>query len=196
MKKLLLLLIFFSLPLFAQEEPWKEGMHMYVGAGPNLSVYHADGDSIGGGLHFKTDFGYSFKKSWAIEAGSFVKFVKIHDVLIWDTALTLGLKRKLPQDYYLRAFMGQAPTVFYTNDKPDVYRRSKSSRVIYTGPVIGFSLGNFHKDWFWETTASYQSLDKSRGIRDDGIVPTEVFRTDLSSVKIISVSVTFGMMVF
>ncbi|MES2527286.1 MAG: hypothetical protein V4598_09365 [Bdellovibrionota bacterium] len=196
MKKLLLLLFFISLPVLSQDDPWKEGLHMYVGGGPNLSVYHTSGDSLGAGLHFKTDFGYSFKKVWAIEAGSFVKFVKIHDTLIWDTALTLGLKRKLPDDYYIRVFAGQAPTVFYTDDTPDVYRKTKSSRVIYTGPVIGFSLGKFHETWFWETSLSYQSLDKARGIRDDGSVPTEVFRTDLSSVKIFSASVTFGMMVF
>ncbi len=196
MKKLLVLLALFSFEAFAQKEPWKEGLHMYVGGGPNLSVYHSKGDSVGGGLHFKTDFGLSFKKYWAIEAGSFVKFVKVHDVLIWDTALTLGLKRRLHDDYYVRVFGGQAPTVFYTSDTPDVYRKSKSSRVIYTGPVIGFSLGKFYEDWFWETSMSYQSLDKARGIRDDGSVPKEVFRTDLSSVKIMSVSLTFGMMVF
>ena len=195
MKKIMLL-FFFSFPLFAETDPWKEGLHMYAGGGPNLSIYHTEGESIGGGLHFKTDFGYSFKKAWAIEAGSFVKFAKIHDTLIWDTLLTLGLKRKLPDNYYVRLFAGQAPTVFYTDDTPELYRRSKSSRVIYTGPVGGFSIGKFHKTWFWETTASYQSLDKARGVRDKGSVPTEVFRTGLSGVKIMSLSLTFGLVVF
>lgn len=196
MKKIILLLLFVSGMASAQEEAWKEGLHLYLGGGPNLSLYHSGGDSLGGGLHFKTDFGYSFKNKWAIEAGSFVKFAKIHDTLIWDTSLVLGVKRRLPGDYFVRAFAGQAPTVFYTDDTPEVYRRTKTSRIIITGPVVGFALGKFYEKWFWETTASYQSLDKARGVRDEGSVPTEVFRTERSGVKIVSLSFTFGVVVF
>lgn len=196
MKFLLFFALFISSQLRADTDVWSEGIHLYAGGGANTSLYRSSGDTLGTGLHFKTDFGYSFKKVWAIEAGSFVKFTKVHDTLIWDTLLTIGIRRKLTEDYYLRPFIGQAPTVFYTDKTPEVYRRSNTSRVIYTGPAFGVSFGRIYKTWFWETTASYQALDKARGIRDKGSVPEEVFRSDLNGLKITSLSLTFGLQVF
>ncbi len=174
---------------------WSEGLHLYGGGGVNTSLYHSEGDTLGSGLHFKTDFGYSFKKSWAIEAGSFVKFTKVHDTLIWDTLLTIGVRRKLQEDFYIRPFIGQAPTVFYSDKTPEVYRRSNTERIIYNGPAFGISFGKIYKTWFWETTVSYQALDKGKGIRDNKSVPEEVFRSDMEGLKITSFSLTFGLQV-
>jgi hypothetical protein len=194
--KLLIFLLIFSTSAMARVDVWSEGMHLYVGGGANSSLYDAKGYTLGEGLHFKTDFGYSFKKAWAIEAGSFVKFTKVHDTLIWDTLLTIGVRRKIGDDHFIRVFAGQAPTVFFTKDLPEVYRRSKATRILYTGPVFGVSFGKIYEDWFWEVTGSYQTLDKSRGIKNVHDVPEEVFRTDNNGVRITSLAITFGIQVF
>jgi hypothetical protein len=195
MKLFVFFFVFFTSSAYADMDVWSEGIHLYAGVGANSSVYHTGGDTLGAGLHFKTDFGYSFGNKWAVEAGSFVKFTRVHETLIWDTLLTIGVRRKLAEDFYVRPFIGQAPTVFYTDKTPEVYRRSDSSRIIYTGPAFGVSFGRIYKSWFWETTVSYQSLDKGRGIRDSNTAPEEVFRSDLEGLKITSFSITFGLQV-
>lgn len=199
--KLLILLFFFLPAAHAQDIVWKEGLRLFLGGGANLSDYRSRGDQLGAGLHFKSDFGYFFKKKWAIESGSLVKFAKVSDTLIWDTLLTIGVRRKLADHYYVRGFVGQAPTVFYTNETPEVYKRTGSSRILYTGPVIGGGWGKFHETedktiWFWEVGGSFQKLDKAKGIRDSGSVPEVVFQTDRRAVEVYSVTISFGIMVF
>ena len=179
---------------------WDEGLHLLAGGGANVSDYHRKGDLVGGGLHFKTDVAYSFKGKWSLETGSFVRFNYLRDTFIWDTLLTIGIRRRF-RDNFLRVFGGRAPTVFFSDDSPEVYKRSETSRIIYTGPVYGLSWGKFlksangHKDLFWEVSAHYQSLEKGRGVKE-GTVPEVVFVTGKEKIQIYSFSVTFGLLVF
>ncbi len=200
MKFLLLIFLFLS-SAHAQERTWKEGLHLFLGGGLNLSNYHTTGDTLGSGLHFKTDFGYFFQEKWAIESGSNVKFAKVHDTLIWDTLLTIGVRRRLRDNYYARAFIGQAPTVFFTHDSPDLYKRSGSSRILYSGPVIGGGYGKFYQTpddtvWFWEIGGSFQKLDNAKGVRDKGTVPEVVFQTNRRAVEVYSATFSVGILVF
>lgn len=198
--KLLVFLILFPLSAFAKSAMWNEGLHLLAGGGVNVSNYHQKGDVVGEGLHFKTDVALSFKRYWAVETGSFVRFNYLRDTFIWDTLLTVGIRRRFHDDHFLRVFAGSAPTVFFSDDTPDVYRRSKPSRIIYTGPVYGLSWGRFLKssentDWFWEISTHYQSLEQGRGVKD-GTVPEVVFVTGKEKIQIYSLSVSFGLLVF
>lgn len=198
--KLLLVFLFFTSSAFAQSELWNKRLHLLLGGGGNISNYHRSGDVIGTGLHFKTDVVLPVHDKWAVETGSFVRFNYIHDTFIWDTLLTVGVRRKLKEDQFLRVFAGRAPTVFFTSDTPDVYQR-KTSRILYTGPVYGAAWGKFEKtkagtEWFWELSGHYQSLEKGKGIQDDGEVPEVVFVTGKEKIQIYSVSISFGILVF
>lgn len=198
--KLLAMIIFLISTAHGASLHWDEGLHLLAGGGLNVSNYHRRGDVIGEGLHFKTDVAYSFKEKWSVETGSFVRFNYLRDTFIWDTLLTVGIRRRFG-DNFLRVFGGRAPTVFFSDDAPDVYKRSDTSRIIYTGPVYGASWGEFlksaggHQDLFWEVSAHYQSLEKGRGVRD-GTVPEVVFTTGKEKIQIYSLSVSFGMLVF
>lgn len=198
--KILILLLFLVPGLSRANEMWKENLHLLVGGGGNLSDYRRTGDVIGTGLHFKTDVAYAFRERWAVETGSFVRFNYLHDTFIWDTLLTVGVRRRLAEDHYVRLFAGKAPTVFFTKDTPEVYRRSDSTRILYTGPVVGASWGKFSTtkagtDWFWEISSHYQSLESARGIKG-GTVPEVVFVTGKEKIRIYSISVSFGILVF
>lgn len=198
--KLLFILSFFSIGAFAETTMWKEGLHLLAGGGANISNYHREGDLVGAGLHFKTDVSFSFKKKWAIETGSFVRFNHLNDTFIWDTLLTVGVRRRFAGENFLRVFAGRAPTVFFTDDAPDVYRRTEPSRIIYTGPVYGLSWGRFIRDedktdWFWEISGHYQFLKQGRGVKE-GTVPEVVFVTGREKIQIYSLSVSFGLLVF
>jgi hypothetical protein len=197
--KLLFFLLLLPGTLWAQSQVWNEGLHLLLGGGANLSDYHRNGDTVGAGLHFKTDVGYYFHEHWAVEAGSFVRFNKLHDTFIWDTLLTLGLRRRF-EDHFVRAFVGKAPTVFYTDKVPETYQRSDSTRIQYTGPVVGLGWGEFLKtkkgtNWFWELSTSYQSLEKGQGIRN-GTLPEVVFVTGREKIQIYTLSFSVGIMVF
>lgn len=173
-----------------------QGLHLLLGGGPNVSVYHQDGDSVGEGLHFKTDVAFAFDQRWSAELGSFVRFNFLQDTFIWDTLLTLGVRRRYGDERFFRFFIGEAPTVFFTDDRPEVYRRREASRIIYTGPVLGLGWGKFENDdWFWEIVFSYQFLERGRGVQE-GTVPEVVFATDREKTQIYSLSVTFGILVF
>ena len=198
--KLLAFIFFFITSAEGASRHWDEGLHLLGGGGVNVSNYHRKGDVVGGGLHFKTDVAYSFQEKWSAETGSFVRFNYLSETFIWDTLLTIGARRRFGNNF-LRLFVGSAPTVFFSNKSLDVYQRSDTSRIIYTGPVYGLSWGEFlksaggHQDLFWEISAHYQSLEKGRGVKD-GAVPEVVFTTGKGKIQIYSVSVSFGLLVF
>jgi hypothetical protein len=224
--KFILLLLVCSFPLLAQVEKtahpetqqfyfkperWLEGVHLFAGGGLNASIYNSavERQNQGIGLNFKTDLGYYFNDRFAIEASSNVKFNKMKEYLIWDTLLTLGLRyrfEKFPftksKSIYGRVFYGVAPTVFFLDDAPQVYRRRNSARIQYDGPVVGLALGNMYETksgrvWYVEYGASYQYLRNETGINNKGDTPVVAFNDkNGNSIRIYSLYATIGLLVF
>lgn len=205
----LLLLFFVSSAQARQHDKfyassWDAGVHLFAGGGINGSLYNSDAEkqNQGPGLHFKTDFGWFLDSKWALEAGSHVMFTKVKEYLIWDTLLTVGVRHRFHGQYFGRIFYGQAPTVFYLDDVPSFYDRRGATRVQYTGPVYGFALGEMReakdgKVWFIEAGTSFQSLDDSEGVKDQGNVPEVVFSGENRNViKIYTIYVSVGVLVF
>lgn len=216
--KFLIILLFISVSSFAQEteeyyfkpDKWLKGIHLMAGGGLNGSIYHSEAErqNQGIGLNLKTDLGYYFNDRFAIEASSNVKFNKVSEYLVWDTLLTLGVRYRFEdfpftksKSMYMRAFYGIAPTVFFLDDAPEIYRSTDASRIQYDGPVYGLALGNMYETkkgrvWFMEYGLSYQNLKNVEGIKDD-VAPQVVFK-DASGGNIIiySAYLSIGVLVF
>lgn len=179
-------------------------LYLLVGGGSNISYYESKGTPtlLGAGLNFQTDIGYSFSKNWSVELGSLVKFNRAGHYNIWDTFLNMGVRHIFENRYYVRGFLGRATSVFYLNQAPEVIRDTNSSRVQLEGPAFGFSVGKALKteagrDWFVEGTVLYQIMEDIVGIRNDGEVPRETFKSKADeNLNIISVIATVGVRLF
>ncbi len=194
--------IFFSFSVSAESEieasseflpeAWTTGLHLLAGGGINTALYASNSRnlSMGIGLNIKTDVGYFFASDWAIEAGSTVKFNKLDDNLVWNTLFTLGIRYRLghlsflpfPNNLYVRAIYGRAPTVVYYEEEladsggGDDDEDEKTTRLQFDGPVYGLSLGNFLRTeagwvYFVEITGSAQYLEQVDKITMNGQVP-------------------------
>lgn len=207
MKTLLVVLILFSQLATAEEHKfrpdyWSKGLHLMVGGGVNASHFYSDDnyDEIGYGINFKTDLGYYFTNRFAIEWSSNVKFNKVESSLIWDTLMTVGLRYRI-KEYYVRSFIGRAPTVvFFNGDVPPEYQGTKASRVQYTGRVYGLGVGKMYKTekgliWFIEGASSFQKLKERQGIYMDGEVPVTV-KNDNDDSVITSLYLMAGVLFF
>ncbi len=181
---------------------WSKGLHLNVGGGLNSTYYDADErfKTVAFGLNFKTDLGYYFTNRFAIEWSSNVKFNRISEYLVWDTLITFGLRYRM-KEYYVRPFLGKAPTVVFFNGHPPAeYKGTKASRLQFDGPVYGFAVGKMfeRKDgllWFIETSATLQSLQEREAIHMDGDVPKVISReTDQSTL--VSVYFMIGVLIF
>lgn len=208
MKTFLFLILFISQLALAKEEHkfrpdyWSKGLHLMVGGGINTSHFYSDDnyDEIGYGINFKTDLGYYFTNRFAIEWSSNVKFNKVERSLIWDTLMTFGLRYRI-KEYYVRGFLGRAPTVvFFNGDVPPEYENTKASRVQFTGPVYGLGVGKMFKNrrgliWFVEGAGSFQNLQEREGIYMKGEVPV-VVKKDSDNSVITSLYLMAGVLFF
>ncbi len=191
-------------------DQWQKGIHLFAGGGLNASIYNSDfaKQDQGVGLNFKTEVGYYINSQWALEAASRVKFNKVKEYLVWDTLFTGGLKYRFnhfpftkSKGIYARAFAGKAPTVFYLRDSPEIYRKTKASRIQYDGPVYGGAIGNMYdgangKVWYVEYGFTYQQLNRYIGVKNDGEIPVTEFANTGNKFKIYSLYVSIGLLVF
>jgi hypothetical protein len=115
--KTFLLVLFLSLPVFAQQVPpavvaaespvapdnnpasfrpnhWAEGLHLLGGVGVNGALFNSETSHVnaGIGLNFKTDVGWYVNDHFAVEVGSAVAFNHYEQDLLWDTLFTLGVR--------------------------------------------------------------------------------------------------------
>lgn len=214
---LILMTFIISGKVLAQEfyfkpDDYLKGLHLMAGGGINGSIYNSDVErqNQGFGLNLKTDLGYYFNDRFAIEWSSNVKFNKVKEYLIWDTLITGGIRYRF-EDFpftdsnkiYMRLFYGKAPTVFFIDDAPEVYRRSSAKRLQYDGPVYGFAFGEMYETkkgrvWFLEYGASMQELRELNFVRNEGEVPTVLFSETSrgAQVKIYSLYASIGVLVF
>ncbi len=181
---------------------WSTGLHLFFGGGLNGVHYNSDDNitEIGYGINFKTDLGYYFTNRFAVEWSSNVKFNRVDNYLIWDTLMTFGIRYRM-KEYYLRGFVGRAPTVvFFDGHPPEEFDDSRIERAQFNGPVYGLGVGKLFKAekgyiWFLETALSLQNLKHREGIRMNGEVP-EVISTDKDDATVTSLYFMIGVMLF
>jgi hypothetical protein len=181
---------------------WTTGLHLNAGGGVNVTHFDSNDryDEVGYGLNFKTDLGYYFSHSFAIEWSSNIKFNKVNQFLIWDTLITGGIRYRI-KDYYVRGFLGKAPTVIYFNhNPPEEFKNTKASRLQFDGPVYGFAFGKMFKResgliWFLEMAQTYQKLEEREAIHMDGQVP-EVVSREKDPSTVFSVYFMIGALIF
>ncbi|WP_347359174.1 hypothetical protein [Bdellovibrio sp.] len=209
-----LLFISFSAPAAKPFEPdhWSKGLHLLAGGGVNSSVYSASEERVDGGLglNIKTDLLYVLDSNWALEWSANVKFNQVRSYLLWDTLLTLGVRRQVPRISpwdlgapYARFFIGRAPTVLFLNGgQVDQISDPNVSRLHFDGPVAGFGWGALKKNtkgqiWFTELSFSIQALEQEEGVRMDGDVPVVVASTKMDdNSNIYSFTWTIGILAF
>lgn len=214
MKKILVILfLFFSASAQAEDfEPtyWSEGLHLFAGGGINSSVYNSneDRDDGGLGLNLKTDLFYVLDPEWALEWSANVKFNRVRSYLLWDTLLTVGVRRQIPVSIlnsapYSRIFLGRAPTVLFLEGDTSIRSSEPGvSRIHFDGPVAGLGFGVLKKSpagqvWFSEISVTVQKLEQSEDVRMDGEVPVVVSSNRLDNdATIYSVSWTVGVLAF
>ena len=215
MKKLLVLLILvFSVSAQADEdfEPtyWSEGLHLFAGGGVNSSVYKSneERDDGGLGLNLKTDLFYVLNPEWAVEWSASVKFNRVRSYLLWDTLLTLGVRRQIPVSFmdaapYGRLFVGKAPTVLFLEGDNSIRSSEPGvSRIHFDGPVAGLGFGILKKNpagqvWFSEIAVTVQKLEQSEDVRMEGEVPVVISSSRLdNNATIYSLSWTVGVLAF
>jgi hypothetical protein len=217
MKNFILFLVLLSSPWAHADEfypyHWTPGLHLFAGGGINTAVYSNQEDTYDGGvgLNLKTDLVYFLNESWAVEAGSSIKFNRVSGYLFWDTLFTVGLRTTLPSllNYefgqpYGRIFVGRAPTVMFLNgnESPNGTENKDVSRIQFDGPVAGLALGTFHTTenglvWFTELGGSFQSLEQESEIKMDGEVPVVISSKSVSDhTTIFSLYLTIGILAF
>jgi hypothetical protein len=217
MKNIFFLLLLLSSSLAQAEEfypyHWTPGLHLFAGGGINTAAYTNQENTFDGGvgLNLKTDLVYFLNESWAIEAGSSIKFNRVEGYLIWDTLFTVGLRTTLPSllNYefgqpYGRIFIGRAPTVIFLNgnESPTGTNNKDVSRIQFDGPVAGMALGTFHTTesgvvWFTELGGSVQSLEQESEIKMDGEVPVVISSQSVGEhTTILSFYLTVGVLAF
>lgn len=200
-------------------EAWSSGLHLLAGGGFNTALYASNSRnlSMGIGLNIKTDVGYYFSNDWAIELGSAVKFNKLNDNVVWNTLFTLGLRYRLghlsflpfPNNLYVRAFYGRAPTVvFYEEEITDSGAEDDddddevTTRIQFEGPVYGLSFGNFLRTeggqvYFIELTGSAQHLHQEEKITMNGAVPEVISSNRVRDNSMIyALHVNIGILLF
>lgn len=194
-------------------DAWHPGFRLLAGGGVNSSLYSSENEQIDGGLglSFKTDFVYFLDENWGVDAGSSVKFNRINGYLLWDTQLTLGLRRNLPglrfkyiNAPYVRAFFGRSPTVIFTADgpNPSIAHEEGVSRMQFDGTVSGLTFGNLARTkagtiWFTEISYSYQHIDRVSEIQNRGDVPEVVYQGPaVPDSKMYTLTLSFGALIF
>lgn len=206
--KILLLLFIVLTSAHAEEEHkfrpdyWSRGLHLAAGGGLNMAYYDSNEltHDIGYGINFKTDLGYYFTNRFAIEWSSNVKFNRVDGYQIWDTLITGGIRYRI-KEYYVRAFVGKAPTVIFFDDKdPEQFRNTKASRLQFDSPVYGIAVGKMYNNrngliWFLEGSTTLQRLEEYEAIHMDGQVP-EVVSRERDPSSSVTAYATIGVLIF
>jgi hypothetical protein len=207
--KVFIWLLFFSCSALAQPslngdrsvafEPghWSEGVHLLTGVGVNSAVFNSDTSHInfGLGLNFKADVGYLVSD-------------RSDDFLIWDTLFTLGVRYRFHSllfntpGTFIRAFIGESPTVIYPGDPKNPIRAIGASRAQINGPLVGVGGGYFFKtnggtNWFIEWDAAYQWLRFQDSVVDRNDVPIVLRSNEVGgNPKILTIALNLGLVLF
>lgn len=188
---------------------WSDRLHLRAGAGMNFSTYSSRflAEEVGSGLNLKTDLGVAFGERWALDFGSSLKFNLVEDLMLWDTLLTVGVRRHLGGDGragpFVRVFAGVAPSVLEVRDraKATTDLGPTVDRLVFDGEVVGVSVGSasglLGGGDFLEFTASLQTLRREKSIADEREIPV-VVRTRLlnGDARILSFALVWGFHVF
>lgn len=185
-------------------DSWSEGLHIFVGAGVNLSSYRSDSrrNYLGLGSNFKTDVGWFFNHNWAAELSTNVKFNKLDENLIWDTLLTLGARYRI-EEHYFRGYLGAGVLVIVLDkDAPVASNNNNTRRIHLDGPALGFGFGKTKTTknklvWFIELNTTAQMFTHRDEVAIDGQYPIAVSSqavTDNSTI--IGAQITIGVLLF
>ncbi len=178
------------------DDSWDNGLQLFAGIGVNsVTLFNTqEKQDLGIGLNIKSELIYAFSPEWAAEIGSYVRFNDTQGFLIWDTILSVGVRRTLPKfgseslgQPYARLFLGQGPSAVYIDDvqvskeqqQPNSDYGEFSKLQLY-GTVAGMGLGFMKKEkksndlWFSEFTVMYQTFYKEEQVRMDADVPVVV----------------------
>ena len=213
--------LIFSTPSHAEEviehsgftaNDWTTGLHMTAGLGVNSTYIETDltRENVGIGLNIHTDVGYYFLNSWAFETSVNVTLNRATSVLIWDTAMTLGLRSRLPPwlgpDHstpYFRLVGGRGPSVLIFNgQKPEQLKGNDGERTQIESNIWGGGYGFYQNArdgsvWFVEFQGTVHRYRKIEVIDDIDQVPEviESYSVD-NNAAAYSINLTFGVLIF
>lgn len=206
-------------PISQNNDNWGDGLQLFAGLGVNsVTLFNTnEKQDLGIGLNIKSELVYAFSPTWAAELGSYVRFNDTQGFLIWDTILSVGVRRTLPKfgseslgQPYARLFLGQGPSAVYIDDvqvskeqqQPNSDYGEFSKLQLY-GTVIGVGLGFMKKEkkskdlWFSEFTLMYQTFYKEEQVRMDADVPVVVGKEKIvGDAQTINIAWSIGIRMF
>lgn len=190
---------------------WTTGLHMTAGLGVNSSYLQTDltRENIGYGLNIHTDVGYYFYNTWAFEASANVTLNRAKSVIIWDTAMTFGIRARLPtwagpnhSSPYIRVMGGRGPSVFIYKGAKPAQLKEEGERTQIEGDVWGAGYGFFQNSrdgdvWFVEVQSIVNRYRKFESIDDVDQVPEVIASSPVDdNAAMYSINLTFGILLF
>jgi hypothetical protein len=181
---------------------WTDGLHLIAGAALTETRLHSDvaPDRSAWGVGIKTEVGYWFDNSTAIELSSFVNLTRLgEDFLLWDTQFALGVRRRIGAFFsvlggepYARLHGGYGPAVA-------VYSEGGIDRHQIGGPLAGIAIGQVYgsggaSTWFGELGFVAHWFRNREAVRDAGVLPVILARdavTDGSFVMSLQLSASW-----
>lgn len=126
-------------------------IHILMGLGVNQSFYRNDSqESVTElGPSFKADVIYLINQDWAVEWSGIAAFKEFSDILVWDTLLTLGVRKVMGPSYFFngtwftRYYLGYGHSVAYV-DRDALSELGYSgdiNRIHFGGEVVGLGAG-------------------------------------------------------
>ncbi|MEE6250875.1 MAG: hypothetical protein VX583_10775 [Bdellovibrionota bacterium] len=133
-----------------------QDIHILMGLGINQSFYRNDSQDSKTelGPSLKADVVYIINQDWAVEWSGIAAFREFSDILIWDTILTLGVRKVMGPSHFFngtwftRYFLGYGHSVAYVDRDAlsELGYDGDINRIHFGGEVVGLGTG-----MVWET---------------------------------------------
>lgn len=187
-------------------------IHILMGLGVNQSFYSNDSqESVTElGPSLKADVVYLINQDWAVEWSGIAAFKEFSEILVWDTLLTLGVRKVMGSSYlfngtwFTRYYLGYGHSVAYV-DRAALTELGYSgdiNRIHFGGEVLGLGAGmvwetESKKLHFFELNMGVHYLKNREAVNIQNDVPVVVANdvvTDNS--RAYHVHLTYGVLLF
>lgn len=189
-----------------------DDIHILMGLGVNQSFYRNDSQesSTELGPSFKADVIYILNPDWSVEWSGTAAFKEFSDILVWDTLLTIGVRKVMGPSYFFdgtwfsRFFLGYGYSVAYVdrNALNELGYSEDVNRIHFGGEFVGLGAGMVweteeKKLHFFELNWGIHYLKNREAVNLQNDVPTVVTNdvvTDNS--RVYHLHLTYGVLLF
>lgn len=126
-------------------------LHIMMGLGANYSLFRneAEEQSAKLGPSFKADVIYTYSPDWSFEFSGTASYIKFEDIYVWDTLLTMGIRKMIGRSKFLdaawfsRFYIGFGRSVVFVNDRilQELNYSGDINRIHFGGEATGLGLG-------------------------------------------------------